>query len=131
MTLKAVALKIACIHPNDRKWILNQLSETEQEQLRPLLEEIEQLGLNRDPSTIMKALQVNGTQPTSQQQEDLQKYEEFDMFWQRILLSPTNGNSFEKLIKLKTKWPDDIKPFSQVPTKLFSVVNESIKGKMQ
>lgn len=131
MTLKAVALKIACIHPNDRTWILNQLSETEQEQLRPLLEEIEQLRLNRDPSIVMRALKATETQPTPQEMDDIQRYESLDIFWQRILLTPTNGNSFEKLIKLKTKWQDDIKPFSQVPTRLLSVVNESIKGKMQ
>ncbi|MFJ4374657.1 hypothetical protein ACIP1T_18890 [Pseudomonas japonica] len=50
--LRKLAIRLACIHAEDRDWILGQLAADEARQVNELLQEIETLGLASDPSVV-------------------------------------------------------------------------------
>lgn len=51
-SLRKLAIRLACIHHEDRDWILQQLAPVERQQLEELLQEISLLGLNADPAIV-------------------------------------------------------------------------------
>lgn len=52
ISLRKLAIRLACIHHEDRNWILQQLAPSERQQLEELLQEISLLGLAADPSIV-------------------------------------------------------------------------------
>lgn len=50
--LRPLAIRLACIHAEDRNWIMQQLDDAQRRQMALLLEEIAELGLARDPSVL-------------------------------------------------------------------------------
>jgi len=50
--LRKLAIRLACIHAEDREWILAQLGGDEARRVNELLQEIETLGLASDPSVV-------------------------------------------------------------------------------
>jgi len=50
--LRKLAIRLACIHAEDRDWILAQLGGDEARRVNELLQEIETLGLASDPSVV-------------------------------------------------------------------------------
>lgn len=50
--LRQGAIRLACIHPDDQRWILDNLQPSEREQIEALLEEVSLLGLASDPSIV-------------------------------------------------------------------------------
>lgn len=50
--LRQAAIRLACVHAEDRQWILGQLRPEQREQLEVLLEEIADLGLANDPAVV-------------------------------------------------------------------------------
>lgn len=60
---KQFALKLHALHPDDRAWLLSQLSTDASERLLPLLTELEALGLridNEHLAPIMQSMPFNG-----------------------------------------------------------------------
>lgn len=105
---RKLALKISCISEEDRKWILRQLSGDEVSQLQPLLEEIEQLGLNKDPSIVREVLEsvkdtlsepkINKTSVALQ----LRHLDKLDPYWQKVILGCVDQKD-AKAIMLQNK----------------------------
>ncbi|MEK6788410.1 MAG: hypothetical protein AABY68_05620 [Pseudomonadota bacterium] len=52
LPLRQLAIRLACIHADDRAWILAQLGRLEREQMDELLMEIADLGLNKNPAVL-------------------------------------------------------------------------------
>jgi hypothetical protein len=50
--LRKLAVRLACIHADDREWILAQLDADERQRIDELLQEINLLGLAADPSVV-------------------------------------------------------------------------------
>ncbi|MHA6194747.1 hypothetical protein ACX3YG_10295 [Pseudomonas wadenswilerensis] len=50
--LRKLAIRLACIHSEDRDWILGHLEADEARRVNELLQEIETLGLASDPSVV-------------------------------------------------------------------------------
>ncbi|WP_339527234.1 hypothetical protein [Pseudomonas sp. EA_35y_Pfl2_R111] len=50
--LRKLAIRLACIHAEDREWILAQLDASERQRIDDLLQEINLLGLAADPSVV-------------------------------------------------------------------------------
>lgn len=50
--LRKLAIRVACVHAEDRAWILAQLNDDDALRLNELLQEIETLGLASDPSVV-------------------------------------------------------------------------------
>src|SRR5690349_17282497 len=50
--LRKLAIRLACIHAEDRDWILAQLGGDEARRVKELLQEIETFGLASDPSVV-------------------------------------------------------------------------------
>lgn len=50
--LRKMAIRLACIHAEDREWILAQLDASERQRIDDLLQEINLLGLAADPSVV-------------------------------------------------------------------------------
>ncbi len=55
LSLRKLAIRLACVHHEDRDWILRQLGPDERRQLEELLQDINLLGLAADP-TIVEAV---------------------------------------------------------------------------
>lgn len=72
--LRKLALRLACIHEEDRTWLLSQLAAEEQKQLNELLDEIDVLGLASDPAIVARVMaQPSGSETTlSAQSKPLQ-----------------------------------------------------------
>jgi len=87
---RELALKISCLRGKDQKWILKRLSEEEQNTLTPLLREISELGLNRDPTIIDAVMSsINGIEESKLQASTLSKVKDLPnmpQFWQSLLL---------------------------------------------
>jgi len=60
LPLRQLAMRLACIHADDRAWILAQLDPSEHQQIDALLVEISELGLDKDPA-VLAALSVQPT----------------------------------------------------------------------
>lgn len=54
--LHQFAIRLACIHASDRAWLLAQLDTVERAQVDALLQEIDELGLARDPAVVAAVL---------------------------------------------------------------------------
>lgn len=54
--LRQLAIRLACIHAEDRAWVLAQLADDERETVDALLQEIDDLGLARDPAVLAAIL---------------------------------------------------------------------------
>lgn len=52
---KRAALRLACLHPADRRWVLRRLPAAERQRLTTLLKELDQLGVE-DPGVLLAAL---------------------------------------------------------------------------
>lgn len=50
--LRKLAIRLACVHAEDRDWVLDQLSPVERQQMDELIHEIGLLGLATDPSVV-------------------------------------------------------------------------------
>ena len=87
---RELALKISCLQDKDRQWILQRLSPQEREVLAPLMDEINTLGLNRDPSIIdnvMKSIKGNAdTTIASSALKNVRDIQHLDVFWQSLLI---------------------------------------------
>lgn len=75
--LRKLAIRLACIHAEDRDWILAQLGSDEARRVNELLQEIETLGLASDPSVVKAVMAEVSSQgvtrplPDSEQQARL------------------------------------------------------------
>ncbi|MDZ4298828.1 MAG: hypothetical protein U0998_00515 [Moraxellaceae bacterium] len=54
--LRQLAIRLACIHADDRAWVLEQFSDEQRETLDGLLDEINELGLAKNPSVVTAIL---------------------------------------------------------------------------
>ena len=52
LPLRRLAIRLACIHADDRAWILAKLDPLERQQIEMLLVEIADLGLDKDPAVL-------------------------------------------------------------------------------
>lgn len=52
LPLRQLAIRLACIHAEDRAWVLAQLDSLERQQIDVLLLEISDLGLDKDPAVL-------------------------------------------------------------------------------
>lgn len=52
IALRQGAIRLACMHPDDQQWILDNLPPSERAQLEEMLEEISLLGLANDPAVV-------------------------------------------------------------------------------
>lgn len=52
LPLRQLAIRLACIHADDRAWILAQLDSAERQHIDELLQEIAELGLDKDPAVL-------------------------------------------------------------------------------
>ncbi len=100
---RKLALKIACISAEDRKWVLERLSSEEIEALTPLLNEIEELGLNRDPAIVKEvigSLKIESeTQKVSNQNElEITNLSNVHESWQKMVLGLVSKQEGERLI---------------------------------
>lgn len=50
--LRQGAIRLACLHPDDRRWILESLQIAERDVIQEMLDEIDSLGLAADPSVV-------------------------------------------------------------------------------
>ncbi|MEH6541737.1 hypothetical protein [Halopseudomonas sp.] len=50
--LRKAAIRLACIHPDDRSWVLSQLSSDERKRLTALIDEAAALGLTTDAAVV-------------------------------------------------------------------------------
>lgn len=71
--LRQGAIRLACIHPDDQRWILDNLQLSEREQVEALLEEISLLGLASDPNIVDAILRE---EPASRRQGSLRSLDE-------------------------------------------------------
>ncbi|MDP1539189.1 MAG: hypothetical protein Q8K94_00185 [Moraxellaceae bacterium] len=55
-SLRQLAIRLACIHVDDRVWVLEQLSDEQRQTIDGLLQEINELGLAKDPTVIAAIL---------------------------------------------------------------------------
>lgn len=62
--LRKLAIRLACIHAEDREWILAQLDADERQRIDDLLQEINLLGLAADPS-VVSAVMAEPLDPSS------------------------------------------------------------------
>lgn len=87
---RELALKIACISAKDRAWVIANLSSEEQQTLKPLLDEIEELGLNQDRSVVNAVLETlkldNDKNIRSSELDKIKNVDTLDAFWQSLLL---------------------------------------------
>ncbi len=60
--LRKLAIRLACIHAEDRAWIMSQLDSDESLHLSELLQEIDTLGLASDPSVVAAVMTELSTQ---------------------------------------------------------------------
>ena len=65
LSLRQLAIRLACSHPDDRAWIRAQLEPLACPQIDALLMEIADLGLDKDPAVLMSMLIVPGQTATS------------------------------------------------------------------
>lgn len=63
--LRKLAIRLACIHPEDREWILAQLEIGERQRIDDLLQEINLLGLAADPSVVSAVMTELLERPSS------------------------------------------------------------------
>ncbi|HLD68738.1 MAG TPA: hypothetical protein VJA19_22195 [Pseudomonas sp.] len=80
-SLRKLAIRLACAHPEDRQWLLGQLTAAERQQMDELLQEISLLGLAADPA-IVEAVMHEAEQaglPADEQTGPLN--EAADPFW--------------------------------------------------
>ncbi|MEO4049389.1 hypothetical protein AAFN46_20200 [Pseudomonas sp. CAU 1711] len=64
-SLRKLAIRLACVHHEDRDWILRQLAPSERQRLEELLQEINLLGLAADPA-IVEAVMSEASQDPAQ-----------------------------------------------------------------
>lgn len=64
--LRKLAIRLACIHVEDREWILAQLGSAERQRIDDLLQEINLLGLAADPSVVSAVMAERLEQAPSQ-----------------------------------------------------------------
>lgn len=84
VSLRKLAIRLACIHAEDRQWILEQLPPAERQQLDELLQEVSLLGLAADPSIVDSVMQESRQpEPSSQA---FQFDQELPPFWLALLL---------------------------------------------
>lgn len=50
--LRKAAIRLACVHPDDRSWVLSQLSSDERQRLTALIDEAAALGLATDAAVV-------------------------------------------------------------------------------
>ncbi len=123
--LKALALKLACIHPEDRDWILRQLSSAEKVAIQPLLNEIHELGLAADAGIVNAALAELKQGPTINKANSYD-VTNLDKFWCRILASENNQESFQWMINPEIAEKVET-PLQAVPKKLLILVQDCAK----
>ena len=64
--LRKAAIRLACLHADDRQWILANLAADERQQIDGLLGEINELGLASEPAVIAGLINELATQPQVQ-----------------------------------------------------------------
>lgn len=117
--LRALILKLACTHPQNRKWILERLESSERAQVEPLLDEAIQLGLNSDIATVKAVLSQNTT-PTATstlRKDGIEGLDKQHIFWQRMLLAGKKDHGL----------PAGYKPLPSVPAQLAKTLITTIK----
>lgn len=78
-SLRKLAIRLACAHPEDREWLLRQLTSVERQQMDELLQEISLLGLAADPAIVDAVMAEPVGLPASEQIGPLS--EAADPFW--------------------------------------------------
>ena len=134
---RQLALKLACLHQQDRQWILDNLSDEEKAKIIPLLKEIDELGLvanNRSIQQQMKELLIVDAPNTgSSVLASLGDISYLDNHWQQLILLLINERELNKeQLEFKNKV---MKPLliKHVPPKLgetlVTVVKEGVHGR--
>lgn len=78
-SLRKLAIRLACAHPEDREWLLRQLTPAERQQMEELLQEISLLGLAADPAIVEAVMAEPAGLPAGEQSGPLN--EAADAFW--------------------------------------------------
>ncbi|VUD61751.1 hypothetical protein TDB9533_02884 [Thalassocella blandensis] len=125
---RKLALKISCISEEDRKWILRQLSGDEVSQLQPLLEEIEQLGLNKDPSIVREVLESVKDSPGEPKinktsvSDRLRHMDKLDPYWQKIILVSLDQKDAKAIMQKNNIDASLFDAINKVPSSLASAL---------
>ncbi len=116
------------MHPDDRFWLLDQLSQSERKIIEELLSEINDLGLDADAS-IVESIFVELAQPLKESDESIaiSGFVKLDPFWQHVLMSGIGESEFHKLIN-SHQLTSSALPLEAVPKKLQSFVYELTKS---
>lgn len=64
--LRKAAIRLACLHADDRQWVLANLAADERQKIEALLGEINELGLASEPSVIAGLINELAAQPHAQ-----------------------------------------------------------------
>ncbi|NWB95793.1 hypothetical protein HX882_07835 [Pseudomonas gingeri] len=64
--LRKIAIRLACVHAEDRDWVLARLEPGERREVDALLEEISQLGLADDPTVLAAMLGELASPPVAE-----------------------------------------------------------------
>jgi hypothetical protein len=126
--LKALVLKLACIHPEDREWILQQLSPAEKSAVQPLLKEIQELGLAVDRDIVNTAL-AGLKQNDVISKANIYDVKNLDKFWLSVLMSENNQEGFHWMLNAEIA-ENSIAPLPVVPKKLLALVQDCAKRKI-
>lgn len=105
MSMRTLALRLACLPQEDQRWVLSQLPVAYQEQLQCLRDEVVAMGLNTDPSLIallseqreqsVNVVDANGTDNAIDG-----KAVDFPPFWNSLLNGDTSITAFDHPEKL-------------------------------
>ena len=121
--LRRLILKLACVHSQNREWVLGQLSQSERDIVQPLLDEVLELGLNIDVATVNAVLSEHALlQDNSGAKENVatRGMEQLGAFWQQMVLSHRGENGAE---------PNTSAPFQSVPPQLAAVLDDIVMRK--
>ena len=102
MNARTLALRLACLVPEDQEWVLSQLPNESRELLQGLRDEVISLGLNADPSVLAQLQSVQHEREFSESEqhrslEVVEPVQALPSFWQSILEQKTELSALQPL----------------------------------
>ena len=87
-SVKRLALKMACLSKQDQNWLISQLSESQVQRLKSLLQEVQLRGWDRYPELVGSVL--NSMQPKKEVSEKPRTMVKLPRYWSLLLASEKN-----------------------------------------
>lgn len=140
LPLRRLAIRLACLHADDRVWILTQLDPLERQQIDLLLMEISDLGLDKDPTVLAAMNEVPSARfaMDSAMPSDVVLHAQVSQlghpYWGALLLQMYSSAQRRKIMDslpqgaLVRRW-DHTLSAQTIPTALVAALAQHVKAK--